>query len=89
MTREEAARKEVAEREQAAERERNRRHLNDEERAALNDFARENGRLWKAKLRKAWENAIGPEHGFSSMLQTLRNARYFGPKGLQDYRVPA
>lgn len=69
--------------EAAAERERNRRYLNDEEREALHAYARENGRTWKAKLRQSWENGTATE-----ALQRLRNASYFGPSGLQKFKLP-
>lgn len=53
-----------------------------EERAALIQFAEENGRTWKSKLRHAWETGQA-----SAPLQSLRNASYFGPRGLIRCRL--
>lgn len=80
---EEAAREAARKAEWAAECERNRTHLNAEERDALVAYAKANGRMWKRRLRTAWENASE-----SDILQRLRNASYFGPAGLEKYKLP-
>jgi hypothetical protein len=49
---------------------------------ALRDYAKENGRNWKAKLRALWES--GKDEGY------LRQARNrIGPRALTDYQPPA
>lgn len=55
------------------------RYLTRDERTALREFAKANGRYWKAALRHFWETGAGQITG---TLQMLRNASYFGPVGL-------
>ena len=54
-----------------------------EQHRALMTYATEHGRRWKFKLSVAWMNAAEP-----GVLQYLRNAIFFGPEGLQRYRLP-
>jgi hypothetical protein len=56
--------------------------LTDEQVAALEAYAARHGRNWKAALREAWMTASEP-----GLLQQLRNAAYFGPRGLINYRA--
>lgn len=49
---------------------------------ALTSYAAQNGRTWKAALREAWMTASEP-----GLLQQLRNASYFGPRGLKAFQV--
>ena len=57
-----------------------------EQLAAVQAWAKEYGRTWKAALRAAW--ASGDYHGFQGapLLQQLRNA--FGPSWLVSFRLP-
>jgi hypothetical protein len=55
--------------------------LTNEDRRLLEKFATENGRTWKSKLRDAWDR------GDAYDLHYLRNASYFGPRGLIAYRA--
>jgi hypothetical protein len=62
--------------------------LNALQKSALRTVATEEGRNWKARLRTMWEKAEYPGYEqFASTLQYLRNARYFGPKGLIKVRT--
>ncbi len=65
-----------------AERDETRWWLEKDEKQALAAFAKENGRLWKSKLRDAWMN--GQVEG---KLLWLRNARCFGPAGLEKIKT--
>lgn len=56
------------------------RQLSQGEHAALRAYALVHGRAWKAALRAAWMEASEP-----GVLQGLRNAAYFGPRGLAAY----
>jgi hypothetical protein len=56
--------------------------LTADEHRALQAYADAHGRTWKADLRWAWENASEP-----GILQLLRNASYFGPRGLNAYKL--
>lgn len=56
--------------------------LNQEQRQALNDYAAAHGRTWKQQLRDAWMTASEP-----GILHQLRNVSYFGPRGLNGYKV--
>ncbi len=55
-------------------------HLRPDHVAALQDYAKEHGRTWKAKLRDDWMNArtTGPLH-------ELRNSH--GPSWLANFRL--
>ncbi len=55
--------------------------LDPEELAAVQDYAKREGRDWKRKLNTAWMNAAEP-----GILQQLRNTR--GPAWLADYKLP-
>lgn len=52
---------------------------------ALNDFARENGRMWKVALRRAWQTGNYEGCQYAPVLQQIRNT--FGPSWLQSYRA--
>ncbi len=54
---------------------------------ALQRFASQNGRCWKAELRKCWERASYPgvPEQDKPLLQTARNA--LGPSWLSSYTV--
>jgi hypothetical protein len=56
--------------------------LTNEELTALLDYATRHGRNWKQSLREAWMDASEP-----GILQQLRNASYFGPRGLINFAV--
>jgi hypothetical protein len=57
-------------------------NLTQEEIAALEQYAAEHGRTWKAQLRDDWMNArtVGTIHA-------LRNSPDFGPDGLRRFRL--
>jgi hypothetical protein len=57
-----------------------------EQLAAVQAWAKQHGRTWKAALRAAW--ASGDYQGFDGapLLQQLRNA--FGPSWLLSFRLP-
>ena len=57
------------------------RALTAEEYAALKAYAETHGRTWKAQLQAAWMSASEP-----GVLQQLRNAAHFGPRGLAAFR---
>ena len=57
--------------------------LTTDEHAALMAYAAAHGRTWKQQLRDAWMTASEP-----GLLQQLRNASYFGPRGLNAYTLP-
>lgn len=49
---------------------------------ALRDFAKANGRNWKAKLRELWASGKDADEPY------LRQARNrIGPRGLEDYQL--
>lgn len=52
-----------------------------DQQAALQSFAKQNGRSWKAKLNALWMNAAAPQ-----ILHSLRNSH--GPSWLASYRLP-
>jgi hypothetical protein len=52
-----------------------------DQQAALQSFAKENGRLWKTRLNALWMNAAAPQ-----VLHGLRNSH--GPSWLASYRLP-
>lgn len=56
--------------------------LSREEFEALRDYAREKGHFWKASLRLDWMRA-----SLSGPIHALRNASYFGPEGLDKFRL--
>jgi hypothetical protein len=64
--------------------------LNQDEVELLDRVARIHGRLWKSRLRTCWEKAdyrhIHIPQQETWRLQFLRNASYFGPRGLIRYR---
>ena len=63
--------------------------LADREREALAQCARIWGVYrWKSHLRTAWENGKYSVALDSATLQYLRNASYFGPAGLEKFRLP-
>lgn len=55
--------------------------LTKEEWKALETYAEEHGRTWKAQLREDWMNGRT-----SGTLQQLRNSPDFGPVGLIHYK---
>lgn len=60
-----------------------------EQKAALVTFAGQNGRTWKSALRDAWMTGKYSDYGagdISAELQQLRNAEWFGPRGLICFR---
>lgn len=64
--------------------------LTPEQTARFPEFVKQwiNGRYWKTALRQAWQNGsyrCGERN--ETELRVLRNAGYFGPKGLVKYRV--
>jgi hypothetical protein len=78
----EARREAARQKRLAEERERTRTSLKWEEEYHLNKFAQANGRMWKQRLRKAWEAGTASEP-----LQYLRDHRCFGEEGLDRYRA--
>lgn len=65
--------------------------LSSYERHALASVATLEGYGWKTCLRDMWITGEYPreiDYHEVATLQTLRNASYFGPKGLNDYRAP-
>ena len=63
--------------------------MSQEEKDALAEFAGEYGRFWKRALRHSWMNGSYPgiRSADACTLASLRNASYFGPRGLDDYRL--
>lgn len=61
-----------------------------EHEAALREVMRQEGRRWKAALSAMWEKAHYPGYdpATASNLQYLRNASFFGPRGLRKWRPP-
>ena len=57
-----------------------------EQLAALQTFARENGRNWKSALRHSWETGDYCTNADSASLQQIRNT--FGPSWLVRFRLP-
>lgn len=55
--------------------------ISTEQEQALRQFAKANGRIWKAKLNILWERADAPV-----VLHQLRNSH--GPSWLASYRIP-
>lgn len=66
------------------------RELTDEERAALEAFAKAHGRAWREELSMVyWYNAriwTGPVAGMGTTLHGIRN--HFGPTWLYDVYKP-
>jgi hypothetical protein len=60
--------------------------LNETEIAALVAYAKKHGRNWKSALRDAWMG-MAP-YDDSGTLRNLRNVEYFGPAGLERFRLP-
>ena len=60
--------------------------MSNEQLTAMREWARINGRCWKAALRRAWET--GDYAGFSGyqLLQQVRNSH--GPSWLMKFRMP-
>lgn len=58
------------------------RHLPDMHKAAIAEYAHENGRRWKSRLAIDWENG-----NCSGVLQEVRNK--LGPSGLAKIRTAA
>lgn len=56
--------------------------FNEAERTALNNFAVQNGRNWKAKLRDDWFSS-NPQ--ICGILRAIRNSH--GTRGLNGYKV--
>lgn len=57
---------------------------------ALRRFAATYGRTWKQALRDAWMNgSYGARSDDAAPLQQLRNASWFGPRGLIKFRLEA
>lgn len=54
--------------------------ISTEQEQALRQFAKANGRTWKAKLNVLWERAAAPV-----VLHQLRNSH--GPSWLASYRI--
>lgn len=63
--------------------------LSQDEIAALWWFKDNHAHEWKAELRKMWASAWYPHvpDRWSSTLHELRNASYFGPSGLERFRL--
>lgn len=66
--------------------------LTAEQRTALDHLAAKLGRNWKRDLCLAWEasdyrSVPLADDNADSVLQGLRNASYFGPRGLVKYRA--
>lgn len=63
-----------------------------EEMAALQDYAKEHGRTWKASLSMDWYNARTPGSrtmpNRGGILHGLRNHPRFGPDGLAKFKLP-
>lgn len=59
------------------------KQMTDEQERELVRYAKERGRHWKRDLRQDWEHAAQPGE-----LQVLRNVSWFGPRGLERYRLP-
>lgn len=58
--------------------------LSNDELDALRTYAARHGRCWKQALRQAWMDASEP-----GILQALRNAAHFGPRGLNRFKLVA
>ena len=56
--------------------------LTDEQLKALTDYAKANGRAWKAQLLRDWDSARVPE---GPVLRQVRNL--IGPSGLKALKV--
>lgn len=60
--------------------------LSETEISALVAYARKHGRKWKSVLRDVWMGMAPYDDG--GTLRNLRNAEYFGPAGLERFRLP-